>query len=505
MSKKGYHKAIAMSIHAKEKFYITTAIDYANAKPHIGHALEKIQADVFARYYRIKREEVFFLTGSDEHGVKIVRAAEAAGKDQKAFVDGNTEAFKNLKNILNLSWDRFIRTSDVNQHWPGAQKLWTKIFEAGDLYKKKYRGLYCIGHEAFVTEKDLEGGICRDHKKAPEAVEEENWFFRLSKYSKEIELKIKNDELRIIPNSRKNEILALCEQGLDDVSFSRPRKDLSWGIPVPNDPEHTMYVWCDALANYITAVGYENETPEFKKWWPADMHVIGKDILRFHAAIWPGMLLSAGLPLPKSVFVHGFITVEREKMSKTVGNIIGAEELIQKYGTDPVRYYLLREIPSYEDGDFSYKKFEERYNGDLANGIGNLVSRVATIGQKLGNIPFNFAEDIVPGTKEKNSSVFALYDEKVAAGRLNEALGVVWELVGFADRYINEQKPWAIKDEAILKTVIINASWCIGSIGNLLAPFLPETSERILSQIKFSKDALEIKKEGTLFPRLKTD
>src|SRR3989338_8823980 len=468
MSKKGYHKAIAMSIHAKEKFYITTAIDYANAKPHIGHALEKIQADVFARYYRIKREEVFFLTGSDEHGVKIVRAAEAAGKDQKAFVDGNTEAFKNLKNILNLSWDRFIRTSDVNQHWPGAQKLWTKIFEAGDLYKKKYRGLYCIGHEAFVTEKDLEGGICRDHKKAPEAVEEENWFFRLSKYSKEIELKIKNDELRIIPNSRKNEILALCEQGLDDVSFSRPRKDLSWGIPVPNDPEHTMYVWCDALANYITAIGYGTDEKKLDELWPADLHVIGKDILRFHAAIWPGVLLSAGLPLPKSIFVHGFITVEGQKMSKTIGNVVDPVELVKKYGTDPVRYYLLREIPSSEDGDFSIKKFEDRYNGDLANGLGNLVARVAAIGEKLGEIKFDYGKDIGPEIKMEIDRTTKNYEENLEKIIFNKALADIWRLIGFSDKYINDKKPWTIKDNGELKKIIINAAYLIGAVSNLL-------------------------------------
>src|SRR3989338_2326616 len=413
------------------KFYITTAIDYVNAKPHIGHAIEKIQADVLARFHRQKGDEVWFLTGTDEHGAKIARAAQAAGKDPKDFVDDGAGHFKDLKKALNLSWDDFIRTSSQKRHWPGAQKLWLKLFEAGDLYKKSYKGLYCVGHEAFITEKDLVDGKCRDHQTAPELIEEENWFFRLSKYSDKIKSVIESGELKIIPESRENEILSLIRQGLEDVSFSRPRKDLSWGIPVPNDPEHTMYVWCDALTNYITAIGYGQEQNieiskyrNFEYWWPADLHIIGKDILRFHTAIWPGMLLSAGLPLPKAIFVHGFITVEGQKMSKTIGNVIAPVEQ-KKPGTDPVRYYLLREIPSYEDGDFSYKKFEERYNGDLANGIGNLVARVTTIGQKLGNIPFNFAEDIVPGTKEKNSSVFALYDEKVAAGRLNEALGVV--------------------------------------------------------------------------------
>ncbi len=493
-----------MSIQSK-KFYITTAIDYVNAKPHIGHALEKIQADVLARYRRTKGDDVWFLTGTDEHGAKIARAAEEAGMEPKAFVDENAEKFKELKTVLNLSWDDFIRTSDEKRHWPGAQKLWTKLHEAGDLYKKKYRGLYCVGHEAFVTEKDLVEGKCRDHQKEPEVIEEENYFFRLSKYANEIEARIKNKELRIIPETRENEILSFIKQGLEDVSFSRPRKDLSWGIPVPNDPEHTIYVWCDALANYLTASGYGSELEgkeRFSTFWPADLHVIGKDILRFHAAIWPGMLLSAGLPLPRAIFVHGFITVEGEKMSKTVGNVIDPVELVKKYGTDPVRYYLLREISSYEDGDFSYKKFEERHNGDLANGIGNLVARVAALGEKIGPISFEFKRDIEKEVDIASDSAFQKYERHLEEIRLNEALGVVWELISFADRYINENKPWELSGEALQK-VIVNASYLIGAISNLLEPFLPETAEKIREQISFEDSVIKIKKAESLFPRLK--
>ena len=246
------------------KFYVTTSIPYVNAAPHIGFALEIIQADILARYHRKKSRNVFFLTGTDEHGVKIVRAAEAAGKLPKDFVDGVTEEFKALKKALNLSWDDFIRTSDQKRHWPGAQKLWLKLYDEGKLYKKKYRGLYCVGHEAFITEKDLVNGKCRDHKKEPEIVEEENWFFKLSDYTNDIKLKIKSGELRIIPKSRKNEILSLINEGLEYISFSRPKKDLSWGIPVPNDPKHTMYVWCDALSNYITALGYTDNSKKLK-------------------------------------------------------------------------------------------------------------------------------------------------------------------------------------------------------------------------------------------------
>ncbi|MEK7178237.1 MAG: methionine--tRNA ligase, partial [Patescibacteria group bacterium] len=356
------------------KFYVTTSIPYVNAEPHIGFALEIIQADVLARYRRHKGDDVFFLTGTDEHGVKIVRAAKAAGKTSQDFVNGVTKKFKDLKKILNLSGDDFIRTSDRKRHWPGAQKLWFKLYDAGKLYKKSYRGLYCVGHEAFITEKDLVNGKCRDHQEEPEIIEEENWFFKLSDYTNKIKEKIKSDELLVMPKSRKNEILSLINEGLEDISFSRPRKDLSWGIPVPNDSKHTMYVWCDALSNYITAIGYADDEKKFKKWWPANVQVIGKDILRFHAAIWPGMLLAAKLPLPKTIFVHGFITVGGEKMSKTIGNVIDPFEVVKKYGADALRYYLLREIPSGEDGDFTYEKFEERYNADLAKGLGNLVA-----------------------------------------------------------------------------------------------------------------------------------
>ncbi len=487
-----------MSTKSK-KFYITTAIDYTNARPHIGHALEKVQADAIARYRRLKGDDVFFLTGTDEHGAKIARAAAAAGKDPRAFVDEISGEWRALKESLNLSYDDFIRTTDRNRHWPGAQKLWRRLAEAGDLYRKKYRGLYCVGHEAFVTEKELVGGKCRDHQKAPEPIEEENWFFRLSKYQDELARLIESDSLRIIPESRKNEIASFVRGGLEDVSFSRPAKDISWGIPVPDDPESTMYVWCDALSNYITALGYGGDEKNFERWWPADLHVIGKDILRFHAAIWPAMLLAAGLPLPKAIFVHGHVTVDGEKVSKTVGNVIDPAGLVQKYGTDAVRYFLLREIPSGEDGDFSYKKFEDRYNGDLANGLGNLVARTAALGEKISPVD-------VGGVDEKNiaavAAVFGRYEAYLAELRLNEALGAAWELVGYADRYINETKPWAIKDRAELKKIITNAGYLIGAVANMLSPFLPETTRRVQGQIRFEDSSIVIKKGDALFPRL---
>ncbi len=491
-----------------EKFYITTAIDYLNGKPHIGHALEKIQADVLARYHRQKGEEVFFLTGTDEHGVKVLRAAKAAGLETQIFVDELAEEFKSLKKYLNLSTDDFIRTSDKVNHWPGVLALWDKLEKSGDIYKKKYRGLYCVGHEAFVTEKDLKDGKCVDHQKEPEIVEEENYFFRLSKYSKEIGERIKNKELRILPETRENEILALIEKGLEDVSFSRPSKDLPWGIPVPGDQEHTMYVWCDALTNYISAIGYGKQsanskspdTENFKKWWPADAQIIGKDILRFHAAIWPGMLLSAGLPLPRQILVHGFINVDGQKMSKTIGNVLDPVELVKKYGADPIRYFLLKEIPSGEDGDFSEEKFKTVYSGQLANGLGNFSARVLGLASKFEKLEGDF-KLIDKAVEEKIAATRKIIDLKLSEFRIHEAVAAIDELISFGDRYVNENEVW--KETESKKKIIINLIVILDNVASFLKPFLPETAEKIEKSIKWvdEKD-LMVRKGEILFPRL---
>lgn len=478
------------------RFYITTSVAYVNAPPHIGFALESLQADVLARLRRQKGEEVFFLTGTDEHGAKIARTAEAAGKTARELVDENSEKFKALKSALNLSWDNFIRTSDKKVHWPVAEEVWKRISEAGDLYKKIYSGLYCVGHEAFVTKKDLVDGKCADHKKEPELIEEENWFFRLSKYSKVIEEKIKNNELKILPETRKNEILALFKEGLEDISFSRPFKDLSWGVPVPNDLTQTMYVWADALSNYISGLG------GIKNWeaHPADVHLIGKDILRFHSAIWPAMLLSAKLSLPKSIFVHGHILSGGQKMSKSLGNVIDPFELVKKYGTDAVRYFLLREIPSSEDGDFSYEKFEDRYNGDLANGLGNFAARVLTLASKE---KFNQLLTVNLLVDKKIKETKLSVSQKNEEFKLNEVLEAVWRLIHFGDQYVNEKKPWDKSLSEVDKIdSIYNAIIILDNIAALLLPFLPETSEKITNSIKSEKGILTAKKIQNLFPRL---
>ena len=479
----------------EDKLYITAPIFYVNDKPHIGHAYTSIAADAMARWGRLRGWETFFLTGTDEHGTKVARSAEAAGKPVDEFVDGIAETFKSLKDTLDLSWDKFIRTSDKKEHWPGAQALWRKLEESGDIYEGEYKGLYCVGCEAFIKEKDLVNGLCPDHKKEPELIEEKNLFFRLSKYAPEIKKAIESGELDIQPESRRNEILALIDGGLEDVSFSRPKEKLSWGIPVPGHEDQTMYVWCDALTNYISAVGYGRNEKEFKKWWPADIHVLGKDILRFHAAIWPGMLLSAGLPLPKHIFVHGFITSEGNKMSKSIGNVIDPVELVEKYGSDVLRYYLLREIPSNEDGDFSIKRFEERYNSDLANGLGNFASRVSTLGENRDFTGFEVDGEIV---EEINKTVKEAA-ESANKFRLHETVARVWALIQYGDGYVNEHKPWESKDEQI----IFNLVFLLHSIANLVKPIVPKASAKIESAIELEDGKIvSVKKVENLFPRL---
>lgn len=495
-----------------KRLYATTSIAYANSDPHIGYALELIQADAWVRFFRqqLGNNQVYFLTGTDEHGVKIARAAEAVGKNPQEFVDEKSKAFRELKEKLNLSYDDFIRTTDKKRHWPGAQKMWNELVAKGDIYKKKYKGLYCVGHEAFVTEKDLVNGVCQDHQKAPEIIEEENWFFKLSKYSSEIELRIKNNELRIIPESRKNEILFLLKEGLEDVSFSRPKKDLSWGVPVPGDDSQVMYVWCDALTNYISAIGYGQ--PEnyrlpitdyrFTDLWPADVHFIGKDILRFHAAIWPGMLLATGLELPKTIFVHGFITSGGQKMSKSIGNVVSPGELIEKYGADAVKYYLLREISSYGDGDFSYEKFEERYNGELANGLGNLTARILTLAVKA-NFEIrkgDFAEPLLHDSVILISRIKTEVAKSMEDFKFNEALGHIWELIGATDGIVTAEKPWEDLDSK--KDTMVRLVYILKRTAEMLAPFLPDTSEKILKSIDDSGDIVKITKPENLFPRI---
>ncbi len=474
-----------------EKFFITTSIVYVNADPHVGHALEFTQADIIARYQRLLGKEIFFLTGTDEHGAKVARAAEAQGKDVKKFVDEISEKVKNLTEDLNISNDDFIRTSDKKRHWPAVRALWEKLKEKGDIYKANYKGLYCLGCEAFLTKKDLIDGKCCWHNQKPEEINEENYFFKLSAYQNQIKKAIESDTIKIIPESRKNEVLNLIDTGLEDISFSRPVKDLSWGIPVPDDDSQTIYVWADALSNYISALGYgTKDDSKFKKYWPADIHVIGKDILRFHSLIWPGMLLSAGLDLPKNILVHGHITFDGKKMSKSLGNIIDPFDLINRYGADAVRYYLAREILTTEDGDITEEKFKEAYNANLANGLGNLVSRI-----------MKMSEQYLPNTNFINSllSFSAEYKKAIEDFNLNKAMDIIWESISSLDLKIQESQPFKLikTDEKKAKKIVQELVQGLCNIAEMLKPFLPQTSKKILKAIETNKmpEPLFLRKE----------
>jgi methionyl-tRNA synthetase len=471
-----------------KKFYITTSIPYTNAAPHIGFAFEIIQADVIARHRRRLGQDVYFLTGTDEHGLKTLRAAEAAGKGVLEFADEVSGKFKDLAGVLNISNDDFIRTTDEKRHLPAVYKLWEKFVAKGDIYKKKYKGFYCPGCEAFKTEKELLDGKCTIHQKPVEEIEEENYFFKLSSYLPRIKEIIEKDELKIIPQGKKNEILGMIENGLDDVSFSRAREKY-WSWPVPGDESQVFYVWQDALPNYISAIGYGTDEKKFQTYWPANVHAIGKDIVKFHALYWPAMLLSADLALPESIFVHGFINVAGQKMSKSLGNVIDPFELVKKYGVDPVRYYLLREIVPTEDGDFTYEKFETRYNSDLAGGVGNLLSRTVTLANKDNFASCPTSEKIKTETQKTKKEV----DDFLQEFKFNESLKSIWELISFCDKYINQEKPWEGKENA--SQVISDILFALENIAEMLLPFLPETAEKM-------KLVLETKKSQALFPRL---
>ena len=364
-----------------ERIFLTTAIDYVNAPPHLGHALEKIQADVFSRYFRKKGKEVYFLTGTDEQSLKTVKAAKKEGISPKALVDKNSQKFFELKEILDLSFDDFIRTTE-KRHIKGAQKLWNLCKK--DIYKKKYKGLYCVGCEEFYKKEELENGLCPEHKTKPELLEEENYFFRLTKYQKKLQEILEKNKIEIVPEKRKNEILSFLKKGLEDICISRSiERSKGWGIDVPGDRTQKMWVWFDALSNYINALTFSENSLNFQKFWQKNQniwHIIGKGILRFHAVYWPGILLSAGLNLPSKILVHGYITIEGQKMSKSLGNVISPKEVVKKTNKSALRWFLLREIPSDEDGDFSFDKLKKRYFEDLVQNIGNLFSRAFSLG-----------------------------------------------------------------------------------------------------------------------------
>jgi methionyl-tRNA synthetase len=471
-------------------FYVTTSIPYVNADPHVGFGMELIAADVLARAARQKGQTTIFSTGADEHGTKIAEKALAAGVKPQAFVDEISQKFRDLGTLLNVSNDRFIRTTD-KPHEQRAQLIWKALEH--DIYKSSYTGWYDVKEEEFVPEAKADPARMNpEHPQAYQKLKEENYFFKLSNYTDQIREAIQSGAFRIVPETRKNEILSVLEEGLDDISISRPKDKLEWGIPVPGDPTQVMYVWFEALMNYITVLGYP-EHADFKNFWPASVQVIGKDILRFHAAIWPGMLMSLNLPLPKQLYVHGFITMNGEKMSKSIGNVVAPAEIVEKYGTDAFRYYFLRHIPSYNDGDFSWELFEKAYNNELANELGNAVQRTAAMIMKyqngiIGQIP-EASHDSAPVAQAMEDC------------RFDRAFDEIWDQVRGLNQYIDEEKPWQIakeNDEQHLQEVLAYQVSCLLEIADLLTPLLPQTAEKI--NHVFEKGVVQ-PIEGTLFPK----
>lgn len=472
--------------------YITDAIPYTNAPAHIGHALEFVQSDVLARYYRSRGDQVILGHGADEHGNKIYKKSLEANKDTQKFVDEVTAKFQEAHVKLNVQYDRFVRTSSV-EHKRTVQAVWKKLEKGGFIYKGQYEGWYCTGCEEFVPENTAKenGYICPAHQQKYERVKDDSYFFKLSYFNDQIKASIEAGVFTITPETRRNEILSLLNEGLEDISVTRPKSKLPWGIPVPGDPEHTIYVWIDALSNYITALDYPDDK-EMDLFWPASVQIIGKDILRFHAAIWPGMLLGLGLELPKNLYVHGFITSGGQKMSKTIGNVVDPFEVIDQYGTDALRYYLLRHIPSGDDGDFTWEKFEQAYNGELANDLGNLAQRLAAM--------INRYQDGVIGPLPDVGHDESPYHKALEEFKFDRACEHVWSLVQGVNQYIEETKPWQLAkedDPDHLKEVLATAVASLLQVTELLRPLLPETAEKLEHQ--FTQGVVD--SQEPLFPK----
>jgi methionyl-tRNA synthetase len=537
---KGATMSQPQSRPSAEKFFLTTSIPYVNGKPHVGHALEFVQADMIARYQWMLGKDVYFLTGTDDNSLKNVRAAEKEGISTADLVDRNSQRFVDLARALAVDNDGFIRTHS-EKHFRGAQKLWS-FCRPEDIYKKTYQGLYCVGCEAYYAEEELAGGKCPTHGVEPEVVEEENYFFRLSAYQERLEQIIAGDEYRIFPEFRKNEVLGFIRGGLRDFSISRSRaRARDWGIPVPGDPSQVMYVWFDALSNYVTGLDYgepgagTDPANLYTRYWPADAHVIGKDIIRFHAVYWPAMLLSAGLALPRHLFVHGFITFGGAKMAKSSGLVIDPFDLVERYGAEVVRYYLARHIHSFQDSDFLIEAtedggvrcagLEEAYNAALANGIGNLASRSLTMIEKNGGAtiqPRPCENEPERAVIDKFAEVFAAYEDLMAGYDFSQALNKAWEAVAALDGYINARAPWALakdptKVEA-LKDVLYVLAEGLRMLGSLLWPAMPATAGEIWrrlglavtpAQVPWEKQrqwgmleaGLKVEKGAALFPR----
>ncbi len=475
-----------------EKFYTTTAIDYVNGAPHIGHAYEKILTNVIFRHFQKRTDDAYMLTGTDEHGIKIQKTSAQNGQTPKDFCDNNAQKFIDCWKLLDINYSQFIRTTDEN-HKKTVQKIFKKLVEKGDIYKHSYTGLYCAGCEAFLSEKDLdEEGCCPNHKKKPEIVSEENYFFKLTKYKEQIEKHIKQNPDFIIPSFRANEVLNQLEN-IEDISVSRAKTNVSWGIDVLDDPEQVIYVWIDALSNYITALGYDTENPsaDFKKYWPADVHVIGKDILKFHSIYWLAILMALELPLPKHILAHGWITIDETKMSKSLGNVVSPSSVIESFNMDipdALRYYMATSAPCGKDGNYSDEDFKEKVNAHLANSMGNLLNRTLSMLVKYfdGEIKEEFIvkSELFDEAKKTIAEVKHHFDYY----EVQEASLKIVELVDKANKFVTDNAPWTLaKEEKMTECgkvlYIVLETMC--TIASLIEPYCPNIARRMASQLKY--------------------
>lgn len=516
----------------RAKWTITTAIPYVNARPHIGFALEMIQGDVLARFRRSQGYDVRFQAGTDENSLKNVLGAENAGLPVQDFVDGNAAAFLELNHVLGLSVDDYIRTSSDPRHRLGVTQLWRACAASGDLYQKHYEGLYCTGCEQFYKPEDLDRGRCREHRTVADRISETNYFFRLSRYRQQLFELIRSDTIKVVPRVRKNEVLRWIEDGLEDFSVSRSsQRAHGWGLPVPGDPDQVIYVWFDALANYITALGYGGNDGAYLEHWrdaAAREHVIGKGITRFHAVYWPAMLLSAGLPLPTRIFVHGYVTIDGQKISKSLGTAIDPAPLVETFGSDALRYYLLRHVRTGEDGDFAPDRFAQAYQSELAGQLGNLAHRTASMLARYDvdiRAPKTREEASGSPLRESHSRLGGHVDGFIEAYAFHDALAAIWATIALANKSIAEAAPWALakriasansaQEAALardrLDRALLDAVDALRSISRALAPFMPVTGARLLQQFgggqqhpvtQANRDAPHpLPNSGLLFPK----
>ncbi|HEX8627808.1 MAG TPA: methionine--tRNA ligase, partial [Catenuloplanes sp.] len=480
-------------------FYVTTAIPYVNAEPHLGHALELVQADVLARHRRLRGQPTRFLTGTDDNALKNVTAAAAAGVDVAAFVATNADRFAQLKALLGLSFDDFIRTSSDHRHATGVERLWRQSAARGDFYRRRYAGRYCLGCEQFYDPAELPDGLCPEHGTAPQAVTETNWFFSLSRYGEQVLRALESGRVRVEPVTKRNEVLSVVRAGLRDISVSRPASRApGWGIGVPGDPDQVVYVWWDALANYLTALGYGTDDDAYRAWWSTAaerVHVIGKGIVRFHAVYWLALLISLDLPLPTAIFVHEYLTVAGTKLSKSTGTAVSPRALVERYGSDAVRWWLLRDVARVGDTDFTEQRLLTRYHQDLANGLGNLVNRTVSLVHRYRSGAL-VEPDAPAGDCARLASLGtalpARIDDALAAFDFRSATDAIWTVVSAGNRLVEAERPWALAKlrlagdaaagerlDALLSTLV----GCCREVARELAPFLPAGAARLAAQL----------------------